>query len=93
MFNRTIINHYHFHIGEKAMSTLQETLDKIATIALGNSAEVQAEVDAVKATLAANAAADDAVKLTVEEHTQIINALVDKLAAAPAPADAPVVVS
>ena len=88
MFNKTIIhNHYHFHIGEKAMSTLQETLDKIATIALGNPAEVQAEVDAVKATLAANAEADDAVKLTVEEHTTIINALVDKLAAAPAPVE------
>lgn len=69
------------------MSTLQETLDKIATIALGNSAEVQAEVQAVKATLAANATADEAVKLTVDEHTQIINALVDKLAAAPAPVD------
>lgn len=88
MFNR-VINHFHFHIniGEKAMSTLQETLDKIATIALGNSAEVQAEVEAVKATLAANAEADAETKLTVEEHDIIINALVEKLAAAPAPVD------
>lgn len=79
------------------MSTLQETLDKIATIALGNSAEVQAEVTAVKdalvantEALAANTANDDATKATVADLTTAFNALVDKLAAAPAPTPAPV---
>ena len=87
MFDKlTIHNHFHIHIGEKTMSNIQDILAKIETIAVGNVAEVQAEVEAVKATLAANAQADEATKLTVDEHTTIINALVDKLAAAPAPA-------
>ena len=68
------------------MSKVEELLAKIDTIAsAGSVAEVQAEVDAVKAALAANENADAETKITVEEHGQVIEALVNKLAAAPAP--------
>jgi len=69
------------------MSTLQETLDKIATIALGNSAEVVAEVAAVKSTVADITAKISANEAADADLKTIVEALVDKLAAAPAPVD------
>lgn len=76
------------------MSKLQETLDKIATIAIGNNAEVLAEVEAVKATalelantIAANEAGDEITKTAIADLSTAFDALVDKLAAAPAPVE------
>jgi hypothetical protein len=87
MFGKTIIhNHFNINLGENIMATLQEILAKIDTIATaGNIAEVKAEVAEVKAALDANSTADAAVKLSNDEQQTVIEALVDKLAAAPAP--------
>ena len=82
----------HFHIKDSVMKTLQEILDEIATIAAaGNIADVQAQVDSVKATvaehtdaIAANTADDTTTKASVADLQTIVETLVDKLAAAPA---------
>lgn len=92
----TFNNHFHFHIGEKAMLDLQATLDKIATIALGNATDpaVKADVEALKAqvaeataAIAANTSNDQAISDEVGKLNTAFNALVDKLAAAPAPVE------
>lgn len=71
----------HFKMGDTIMATLSEILAKIDTIAAaGNVAAVQAEVDSLKADLAANSATD-------ADQQTAIEALVDKLAAAPAPVE------
>lgn len=91
----TVHNHINIKIEGKAMSkSLQEILAEIATIAsAGSVAEVQAQIDSVKNAVAANAEAiaannadDEATKTLVTETREIVEALVDKLAAAPAPA-------
>lgn len=91
----TVHNHINIKIEGKAMSkSLQEILAEIATIAsAGSIAEVQAQIDSVKNAVAANAEAiaannadDEATKTLVTETREIVEALVDKLAAAPAPA-------
>lgn len=78
------------------MLDLQATLDKIATIALGNASDpaVKADVEALKtqvaeatAAIAANTSNDQAVADEVSKLTTAFNTLVDKLAAAPAPTD------
>ena len=91
----TVHNHINIKIEGKAMSkSLQEILAEIATIAsAGSVAEVQAQIDSVKNAVAANAEAiaansadDEATKTLVADTRTIVEALVDKLAAAPAPA-------
>ena len=78
------------------MLDLQAALDKIAVIALGNATDpvVKAEVEALKTQAAQSAAAiaentsnDQIVADEVSKLTTAFNALVDKLAAAPAPVD------
>jgi len=82
MFNRfTVHNHFHFNLPENFMSKYEEILAKIETIAIGNTAEISAELADVKTALVANAAADDETKMTVKEHQIIIETLVDKLGA------------
>ena len=90
----TVHNHINIKIEGKAMSkSLQEILAEIATIAsAGSVAEVQAQIDSVKNAVAANAEAiaansadDEATKTLVADTRTIVEALVDKLAAAPAP--------
>lgn len=84
----TIHNHFNIKIGAEIMSKVTELLAKIETIASAGSVEaVQAEVDEIKTALTANETADAETKLAVEEHGQVIEALVNKLAAAPAPTD------
>lgn len=76
------------------MKSVQEILDQIATISTaGNVAQVQAEIDSIDATIAAHTAAiaansadDDVTKTSVTSLQTIFQALVDKLANAPAPA-------
>jgi len=94
----SVINHFNFKIGKEAMKTLTELLAEIETIATaGSASEVQAQVDSLKETVAANTAAiaendanDEATKELVANQQTIIETLIDKLAAAPAPSPAPV---
>lgn len=91
MFGRkpiTININNNFNLGEEIMARLDELLAKIETIAIGNTAEIQAEVDEIKAALAANTqtiadngANDEITKNAVAENTQLIDALVAKLGA------------
>lgn len=86
----TINNHFYINLKGITMLDLQAALAQIETIALGTKAEVQAELDALAASLAENAAtiaansADDAVvKVALANQETIIQALLDKLATAP----------
>lgn len=88
MFDNVTIN-IHLHIGEGLMSTFEELLAKVENIASAQSVEeVKAQVAEVSAALqanseadAANAANDAAIKLTADQNRQLIEAILEKLAA------------
>lgn len=62
------------------MATFEELLAKIETIAVGNTDEIKADVQAVKDALAANTAGDAEVKLSNDQQQELIEKIIDKLA-------------
>lgn len=74
------------------MLDLQKALAQVDAIALGTKAEIQAELDSLTSDLAANTATiaangkdDEITKTAVANQDTIIQAILDKLATAPAP--------
>lgn len=92
MFDKRINITINLDMGEEIMARLDELLEKIDSIALSNNGVTQAEIDEIKVVLAANtqtiaenAAGDAITKAAVEENTQLIDRLINRLAQAPAP--------
>ena len=97
MSSITIHNHFNIKIGEEIMANLEDLLAKITTIAAaGNIAEVEAEIAELKASVAANTATiaenavgDSASNAAIADNLKVLEALINQLATAPAPAPIP----
>lgn len=88
MFDHITIN-LNINLGEELMATFEELLAKIDTIASAESvAEVKAELATLSEALTVNAQADlenaqndAAIKLTAEQNRELIEKILEKLAA------------